>query len=77
MTWFVFVLALAGLAIAFLVVNAVAMLLNRVLRPLRQIKREADEVLEYTQAISRNLEGGDEALRTRELVRRLAGVAER
>jgi len=42
--------------------------LNRVLRPLLQIERYAQDTLDAGLGISRNLEGIDQALRTRELV---------
>ena len=65
------VLAWIGLALALGAVVQVAFLLNRVLRPLREIKRYADEIEAAGLAITRNLEGADEALRTRELTQAL------
>jgi hypothetical protein len=47
------------------------MLLNRVLRPLRETKRYADEILSSGLAIAGNLDGVDEAATTRELANAL------
>jgi hypothetical protein len=52
----------------------VALLLNRVLRPLREIAADADEILEWGVAITRNLDDADEAERTRDLAIALAPV---
>jgi hypothetical protein len=62
------VLAWIGLAAALFVLVQVLVLLNRVLRPLREIKRYADETLAAGIAIAKNLDDVDEAARTRELV---------
>ena len=64
-------LAWLGLALALGAVVQVAFLLNRVLRPLREIKRYADDILEAGIAIARNLDGVDEAVETRELTQAL------
>jgi HAMP domain-containing protein len=61
-------LAILGLLQGAFTLVVVAFLLNRVLRPLREISRDADETLAYGLAITRNLDGADEAERTRELV---------
>jgi hypothetical protein len=68
-------LAWLGLALALGAVVQVAFLLNRVLRPLREIKRYADEILVSGLAIARNLDDVDEAARTAELVDALPGAA--
>jgi HAMP domain-containing protein len=64
-------LAWIGLAVLAVVGGIVHLLLNRVLRPLREIKRNADEILASGLAIARNLDGLDEAARTRELANAL------
>jgi hypothetical protein len=69
----VLVLACIGLFVGANVVGLVAMLLNRVLRPLREIKRYADDVLVAARAIERNLGGIEEAARLRELTSALPG----
>jgi hypothetical protein len=58
----------AGLAAAGVGVVA----LNRVLRPLLEIERYAEDTLTAGLGIARNLDGIDEAVRTRELVTALA-----
>ena len=67
----ILVLAWIGVAALALVGGAVHMLLNRVLRPLREINRYSDEILAAGLAITRNLDGIDAALQTRELTRPL------
>jgi hypothetical protein len=66
-TW-VLVLASIGLFLGLHVAVVVLILLNRVLRPLREVKRYADDTLEAGLGIARNLDAIDEAARTRELV---------
>jgi type II secretory pathway component PulM len=53
----------AGVAVLLLVV----LLFNRIVRPALEIKRYADDVLAAGLAIARNLDGIDEAVRTRDL----------
>ena len=75
MTW---VLAWLGVLVLLAVAVQVLVLLNRVLRPLLEIKSYADEILESGLAITRNLDGADEVVRTRDLARTLAaGLEER
>jgi hypothetical protein len=69
------VFAWIGLALGLMVGGAVHLCLNRVLRPLREIKRYADEILAAGLAIARNLDGVDEAVTTRELAQALPGLA--
>ena len=57
------VLAAIGLFIGAQVPVLVLILMNRVLRPLREIKANAEEILEYGLRIARNLDGADEAAR--------------
>ena len=65
-TWLL-VLTWIGLAALLFVAAQVLILLNRVLRPLREIKQNADEILEYGLRIAGNLDGADELVRTHEL----------
>ena len=75
MTW---VLAWLGVLVLLAVAVQVLVLLNRVLRPLLEIKSYADEILESGLWIARNLDGADEVVRTRDLARTLAaGLEER
>ena len=67
------VLAAIGLFAGLHVLVAVVVVLNRVLRPLREIKRYADEILVAARAIERNLDGVDEARRLREVATSLPG----
>jgi hypothetical protein len=71
-TWTI-VLALLGLALGMQVLGVVLVVLNRVLRPLVEIKRYADDILGAAGAIRSNLEAVDEAVHTRELVAALSG----
>ena len=61
------VLAWIGLALGLTVLGVAQALLYRTLRPLREIKRYADDVLVAGLGIARNLDGADEAVRTRDL----------
>ena len=70
----VVVLAWIGLAALLGAAAQVLILLNRVLRPLREIKQNADEILAFGIAIAKNLDDVDEAVRTRELVQALPGA---
>jgi len=67
-TWWVAVLAWLGLANGLAALLTALVALNRVLRPLREIERYADDTLAAARGIVRNLEGIDEVVRTRELV---------
>jgi HAMP domain-containing protein len=68
------VLSWIGLATLLYVAVQVLILLNRVLRPLREIKQNADEILEYGLRIAKNLDGADEIGPTRELATALPGL---
>jgi hypothetical protein len=61
------VFAWIGLALGLGTLLVVLMLLNRVLRPLREIQRYAEDTHAAGLGIARNLEAVDEARRTREL----------
>ena len=67
----VVVLAWLGVAALAVVGGVVHLLLNRVLRPLREIKRYTDDILTAGLAITRNLDGVDAAQQTRELTQPL------
>jgi HAMP domain-containing protein len=67
-------LAWIGLAAGAFVLVQVLILLNRVLRPLREIKQNADEILAFGVAIAKNLDDVEEAVRTRELAQALPGL---
>ena len=62
------ILAWLGVAAAAGGVVQVFFLLQRVLRPLLEINRYADEILAAGLAIAKNLDDVEEAVRTRELV---------
>jgi hypothetical protein len=68
------VLAWLGVAALAAIGGLVHLLVNRVLRPLREIKRYTDEILTAGLAIARNLDGVDEAARTRELTKELPAL---
>jgi hypothetical protein len=70
-TWAV-LLALFGLLSGLAAALTGLIALNRVLRPLLQIERYAQDTLDAGLGIARNLEAIDEARRTRELVTALA-----
>ncbi len=56
-----------GLAAGVAVLGLVLALFNRVLRPLREIKRYAGDILVAGLGAARNLDGLDEIVRTHEL----------
>lgn len=56
-----------GAAVFLLSLPVVLLLLNRVLRPLREIKRYSDDILTAGLGIACNLDGIDEAVTTRDL----------
>lgn len=69
------VLAWIGLALGAVILLVVVALFNRVLRPLRETQRYADDILEAGLGIARNVDGIDEAVRTRELATAVPGLA--
>ena len=75
MSTFVVVLAWIGLALGVVVALLVIGLFNRIVRPAREIRRYADDILEAGLGIARNLDGVDEAVRTRELATAVPGLA--
>lgn len=66
---------LAGLLVGLVVLPVVVALLHRVLRPLREAKGYADEILAAGLGIARNLDGLDEAEQTRSLATAVPGLA--
>lgn len=77
MSWGVFVLALVGLLLGLVVAGAVVLLFARIVRTLGEIDRYAADILEHGVGIARNLDGVDEAVRTRELAAAVPGLAGR
>ena len=69
------VLAWIGLALGVVVLGVVVGLLNRIVRPALEIKRYADDILAGGIGIARNLDGVDEAVRTRELATAVPALA--
>ena len=68
-------LAWIGLALGVVVLGVVVGLLNRIVRPALEIKRYADDILAHGIGIARNLDGVDEAIRTRELATAVPALA--
>ena len=64
-----------ALAAGVVVLLLVVLLFNRIVRPALEIKRYADDILAAGLAIAKNLDGVDEAVRTRELANALPGLA--
>ena len=67
--------AWVGLGLGLIVALWLVGLLNRVMRPLLEIKRYADRILEGGIGIARGVDGVDEAVRTRELATAVPGLA--
>lgn len=65
----------AGLFVGLVVLPVVATLLHRVLRPLREAKGYAEEILGSGLGIAGNLDGLDEAEQTRSLAVAVPGLA--
>lgn len=77
MSWVTFVFALLGLGLGLVVALVVVALFNAILRPAGEIERYAADILEFGVGIARNLDGVDEAVRTRELATAVPGLATR
>lgn len=75
MSWVTFAFALVGLGLGLVVALVVVALFNAVLRPIGEIERYAADILEYGVGIAGNLDGVDEAVRTRELATAVPGLA--
>lgn len=69
------VLAWIGLALGAAVLVIAVLLLDRVLTPIREIRRYTDDVLAAGVGIARNVDGVDEAVRTRDLANAVPGLA--
>lgn len=69
------ILAWVGLALGLVVAVLVVVLFNRVVRPLREVRRYSDQILPAGIAIAKNLDDVDELVRTRELARAVPGLA--
>lgn len=69
------IFAWIGLAVGVLVAALVVALFNQIVRPALEIKRYADEILVAGVGIARNLDGVDEAVRTRDLATAVPGLA--
>ncbi len=69
------VFAWIGLALGAVVLTVVVLLFDRVFIPTREIKRYADDILDAGVGIARNLDGVDEAVRTRDLATAVPGLA--
>ena len=69
------VFAWIGLALGLVVAVVVVALFNRIVRPAREIRRYADHILAAGVGIARNLDGVDEAVRTRDLATAVPGLA--
>lgn len=69
------ILAWIGLALGLAVAVLVVALFNRVMRPLLEIDRYADNILDAGVKIATNLDDADELLRTRELATAVPGLA--
>ena len=64
-----------GLGAVLVAEVVVVLLFNRVVRPALEIGRYADDILAAGIGIAKNLDGVDEALRTRELATAVPGLA--
>jgi len=67
-SWWAVLLAWLGLLAGLSAALTALVALNRVLRPLGEISRYAEETLEAARGIERHLDEGGELLRTRDLV---------
>ena len=64
-----------GLGAVLVAEVVVVLLFNRVVRPALEIRRYADDILAAGIGIAKNLDGIDEALRTRDLATAVPGLA--
>ena len=69
------VLAWVGLALGLVIAVLVVELFNRVVRPLLEIRRYADDILQAGVAIATNLDGVEELERTRQLATAVPDLA--
>ena len=71
----VVVLAWIGLALGLVVALVVVWLFDRIVRHALEIERYARDILDAGLGIARNLDGVDEAVRTRDLATAVPGLA--
>ncbi len=71
----VVVLAWIGLALGLVVALLVVFLFSRVVRPALEVERYSRDILDAGLGIARNLDGVDEAVRTRNLATAVPGLA--
>ena len=69
------VFAWIGLALGLVVALLVVWLFDRVVRPLLEIERYSRAILDAGLGITRNVDGVDEAVRTRDLATAVPGLA--
>lgn len=69
------VFAWIGLALGLVVALLVVWLFDRVVRPALEIERYSRAILDAGLGITRNLDGVDEAVRTRDLATAVPGLA--
>jgi type II secretory pathway component PulM len=69
------VLAWIGLALGVVIALLVVELFNRVVRPLLEIRRYADDILQAGVGIATNLDGVEELERTRQLATAVPDLA--
>ncbi len=69
------ILAWIGLALGVVVALVVVGLFDRVVRPVLEIERYSRAILDAGLGITRNLDGVDEAVRTRDLATTVPGLA--
>lgn len=69
------ILAWIGLGLGLVVALLVVALFNRVMRPLLEIERYAEDILEAGVQIAKNLDDLDEIERTRQLATAVPGLA--
>ncbi len=71
----VVILAWIGLALGLVVALLVVWLFDRVVRPMLEIERYSRAILDAGLGITRNVDGVDEAVRTRDLATMVPGLA--
>jgi hypothetical protein len=69
------VMALIGLGVGLVVALLVVLLFNQVMQPAREIERYAADILADGLKIAKNLDGVDEAVKTRDLATAVPGLA--
>jgi hypothetical protein len=69
------IFAWIGLALGLVIALVVVWLFDRVVRPVLEIERYSRAILDAGLGITRNLDGVDEAVRTRDLATTVPGLA--